>query len=44
MTLPQSGTATTKTSASECLCLKSYIQFWRLRVGNVLGGNRYAYR
>lgn len=33
-----------ETSASECLCLKSYIQFWRSRIDNVLGGNRYAYR
>lgn len=24
--------------------LKSYIQFWRLRIDNILGGNRYAYR
>ena len=44
MTLPQSGTTIKKTSASGRLCLKSYIQFWRLRIDNVLGGNRYAYR
>lgn len=33
-----------RTSASESLCLKSYIQFWRLRMDNILGVNRYAYR
>jgi hypothetical protein len=44
MTLLQSGIKATECSASECLCLKSYIQCWRLRTDNVLGGNSYAYR